>query len=182
MLSLPLPRYVPLNLAFGSSPGESTQIVQSVSDNQATTDVIKTAIQQVNSSMTAANGATSVLEKIDLDAIGANGIAGSAAKKLAASGNPAFGFIGSEIDSLLGTLTAQPTTKTTMQTTLTNSTTISSSNVGGSVQNVCLRDSTRTINLQIYWDQLFGTFAYQERASEPSGAPLSTNPAAYCRA
>jgi hypothetical protein len=162
VLSLPLPRYVPLNLAFGSSPGESTQIVQSVSDNQATTDVIKTAIQQVNSSMTAANGATSVLEKIDLDAIGANGIAGSAAKKLAASGNPAFGFIGSEIDSLLGTLTAQPTTKTTMQTTLTNSTTISSSNVGGSVQNVCLRDSTRTINLQIYWDQLFGTFAYQE--------------------
>ncbi len=162
VLSLPLPRYVPLNLGVGPGPNESQQIVESVTDTQATTGVIKTAIDQVNSSMTAANGATTVLEKIDLDAIGSNGIAGSAAKKLAASGNPAFGFIGSEIDSLLGTLTAQPTTKTTMQTTLTNSTTVGSANIGGSVQNACFRDSTRSLNVQLYWDQLFGTFAYQE--------------------
>ena len=153
---------MPLNLAFGAPPNEPTQITQTATDTQASATVVKNATDQVNSMMTAANGATTVLQKIDLDAISATGGLTALAKVVAGTNSPAFTWVEGEVASALANIDAQPTVKTSVETTLTASNTVNTINGGGSLQNVFVRDSTRTLNIQVYWDQLFGTFAYQE--------------------
>lgn len=172
---LPLPRYAQIpSLYVGASPNLPYIINETSTDTQADAVVIKNATDMVNSTMVTNGGDNSVESKLFQDAFStsasglANTLAGAGGTAISASlggVGPEFSWASKEVSGYLdGLVNANQgaTTKTTIQTTLTTSNTVNAVVGGGSVQNVFIRDPNRTLNVQLYWDQLFGTIAYQE--------------------